>query len=260
MIINHRLKGQQISRLNVGHLRLLLKVGLGLGGLWLLWQFKQPVGDMLAIVSERMAVIAYLEQFGLWGPLLLGLILMLQVIVAAIPGHILMIAGGYLYGAKVGFFVSLVSTVGASQCAFALARWAGRPLIVRLAPASVLDRWNEAAEQKGLIFFLFSFLLPIFPSDVMNFVAGLSSIPARHFLIANFFGRLPGIMLLTAIGAYGFEIPMQIWPIIIGGGGCMFGLWWYCLGRDGNEPMKTGKLFNFQPFKRILKSPPSEEN
>jgi len=212
--------------------KLLLKVGLALAGLGALWIFRQPVLGLLAVISDRAAVIAYLQQFGLWGPALLTLFLILQVIVAAIPGHALMIGGAYVYGFTTGFFINLISTVGASQCAYALARWAGRPVVVRLAPAHVLDKWNKAADQKGAIFFFFAFMLPIFPSDVMNFVAGLSSLSPKRFLAANFLGRLPGVILLTSIGAYGFELPPQVWIVIVVAGAGMFLAWWYFIARD----------------------------
>jgi uncharacterized membrane protein YdjX (TVP38/TMEM64 family) len=56
-------------------------------------------------------------------------------------------------------------------------------------------------------------MLPIFPADVMNYVAGLSGLSNRHFFIANLLGRLPGVVLMTAVGAYGFQLS---WPIRVG--------------------------------------------
>lgn len=181
----------------------------------LLWRYWQPILDLMSIVGDRDAVSTYLAGYGLIGPLLLTLLLVLQVIVAAIPGHILMISGGYVYGFAPAFLVSLVATVGGSQIAFVLARWAGRPVVERLAPADLLARWNRLSDQKGLVFFLFAFMLPIFPADVMNYVAGLSSLSFGRFFIANLLGRLPGVILMTAIGAYGFELSSREWLIIL---------------------------------------------
>ena len=177
------------------------------------------------LVSDREAVSAFLTQIGIAGPLLLGLILVLQVVVAAIPGHVLMISGGYVYGFGVAFFVNLVATVGGSQAAFLLARWAGRPVVERLAPADVLDKWNKVSEEKGLIFFLLAFMLPIFPADVMNYVAGMSSLSSSRFFIANLFGRLPGVLLLTAVGAYGFELSAWGWLVILVVAAVMYFAW-----------------------------------
>jgi uncharacterized membrane protein YdjX (TVP38/TMEM64 family) len=187
--------------------------------------FRHPIWSLLQIVGNREAVIAYLERFRLAGPALLSTVLVLQVIVAAIPGHILMIGGAYVYGFPIAFCINLLATVGGSQAAFWLAQWVGRPVIERLAPPDLLDKWQAASARKGMLFFTFAFVLPIFPADVMNYVAGLSGFPGRKFFVANLLGRLPGVVLMTAIGAYGFQLSWPIWVGIIITTIIMFALW-----------------------------------
>ncbi|MCB8967597.1 MAG: TVP38/TMEM64 family protein [Ardenticatenaceae bacterium] len=194
-----------------GTIKRLLQATAVLIALALLWWLREPLIAILQVVRDREAVAAYLQQFGLLAPLLLGIVLVLQVIVAAIPGHALMIGGGYVYNFAFAFTISLTATVLGSQLAFLLARWAGRPLVERLAPVNLLDKWYDMSAQKGMLFFMFAFMLPIFPSDVMNYVAGLSSLSPRRFFIANLLGRFPGVMLMTAIGAYGFQLSLGVW-------------------------------------------------
>ncbi|MFZ0544890.1 MAG: VTT domain-containing protein [Candidatus Promineifilaceae bacterium] len=204
-------------------------------GLVLYILFREPVNDILVIIKDRDAVVAYLDQFGVLAPALLAFILALQVLVAAIPGHILMLSAGYLFGFVNAFLLCLAVTVGTSQMAFWLARAAGRPVVERLAPAAVLNKWNKAAENKGLVFFTFSFMLPIFPADVMNFVAGLSSISWRRFLVANFVGRLPGVVLLTALGANGLVLTVPVVVLFTIAGLVMFGGWWFFIARSNEK-------------------------
>ncbi len=208
-----------------GRLPLLLKISTAITVTGLLFWFHKPVIDILRIVSDREAVAAYLDQFGVLAPLLLGIILMLQVIVAAIPGHALMVGGGYVFGFAPAFCVSLVTTVLASQIGFMLARWAGRPLVEKLAPVELLDKWNGVSDKKGLLFFMFAFMLPIFPADVMNYIAGLSSLSARRFFFANLIGRLPGVLLMTAVGAYGFQLSLNVWLAVAAAAVVMFAVW-----------------------------------
>jgi len=191
----------------------------------LLGFFREPVLDLLGMIRNRDAVVAYLENFGFLGPLLLLVILFLQVLVAAIPGHVFMVAGAYIYGFFPGLLLAFTGTVLSSQVAFYLARWAGRPLVTRLAPVKVLDKWDGAAEKQGAIFFMFTFMIPIFPSDVMNFVAGLSAISPRKFFLANSIGRLPGVVLMAMIGAYGFRLPLVMWALTVGISIGMFAAW-----------------------------------
>ena len=189
-----------------------------------LWVGRHFLFEILTLISNREALTVYLQSLGWWGPFLLVVILSSQVIFAVIPGHILMITGGYLYGFSGGLTLNLLGTVVASQAAFVAVRWAGQPLVSRLASASVLERWHQLANKQGLAFFLFFFWFPVVPSNIMNFVAGLSSISFWSFLTANLLGRLPGVMLVTLIGAYGFELSTRVWVILaIVGMGLFFG-------------------------------------
>ena len=136
-----------------------------------------------------------------------------------------MISGGYVYGFGLALSFSLASTVVGSQIAFSLARWAGRPIVERLVSPDTLDRWRKTSEDKGLLFFLFAFMLPIFPGDVMSYVAGMSSLSSGRFFIANFFGRLPRVAALTAVGAYGFDLSGWVWLLVLVIAAAMFIAW-----------------------------------
>lgn len=225
MLANLPLANTVLAQKENGRLPLILKISASLTTAGLLIWFYEPVVDILRIVSDREAVAAYLDQFGVLAPLLLGIILVLQVIVAAIPGHALMVGGGYVFGFVPAFCISLVMTVLGSQIGFMLARWAGRPLVEKLAPVELLDKWYDASAKKGLLFFMVAFMLPIFPADVMNYIAGLSSLSARRFFCANLIGRLPGVFLMTAVGAYGFQLSLNAWIGIVVAGILMFAVW-----------------------------------
>jgi uncharacterized membrane protein YdjX (TVP38/TMEM64 family) len=169
----------------------------------LLWH---PSADFLELISDQEAVSAYVKSFGLLGPIVLGLIQLIAIIIPFLPGHAAVVAGGYIYGLWYGYLFNLIVIVGSSQIAFSLARRAGRPLVDKLIHAKDLDRWDEAADQHGFIFFFTTFFLPIFPADIINYVGGLSSISEIEFFIANLFGRVPVVMFMTAIGAKGLEL------------------------------------------------------
>ena len=180
-----------------------------------IWHWRAPLGEMLALIGDREAIVAYLEQYHVWGSLVLFVILSAQVFMAVIPGHAFMVAGGYIYGFALGVLITQTSTVLASQLAYLLAHEAGRPFVERMAPTQVIDKWNTLAEKQGVLFFFFSFILPIFPNDLMCFIAGLGSIKPRKFFIANFLGRLPCAVFITLIGSHGVEMPIQFWAVII---------------------------------------------
>lgn len=189
-----------------------------LGSLLLLalltWLLRQSLSEWLTILSDQGYVSNYVQSFGVLAPLVLAALQVLQVIVAFIPGHVFVIAGGYIYGLPWGLVFNIVCVVSASQLGFLLARWAGRPIVHRLAPRETIEKWETIAEKQGFLFFTIAFVLPVFPTDIMNFVAGLSGISPRKFLAANFLGRFPSVLLLTLIGSHGLELSNTTWALL----------------------------------------------
>ena len=178
------------------------------------WIGRQPIEELWELLSDQDTVSIYLQSFGTWGPLVLAVIQFLQVIIVVIPGHVFLIAAGYVYGFLPGFLMNLAFVVIASQIAFMLARWAGRPLVERLVPEEILNRWYRIGEERGFVFFTIAFLLPVFPTDMMTFIAGLTGISGTGFLAANFLGRLPGVIMLTLIGSHGLELSPLAWGVM----------------------------------------------
>ena len=180
----------------------------------LTWLLRQSLSEWLAVLSDQELVSNYVQSYGVLAPVVLAFLQVLQVIVAFIPGHVFVIAGGYIYGFPWGLVFNIVCVVAASQLGFMLARWAGRPIVHRLAPRETIDKWETIAEKQGFLFFTIAFVLPVFPTDIMNFVAGLSGISPRKFLAANFLGRFPSVLLLTLIGSHGLELSNTTWALL----------------------------------------------
>jgi uncharacterized membrane protein YdjX (TVP38/TMEM64 family) len=176
--------------------------------------YRQPLADYLHIITDQKAVSEYLQGFGSLGPIVLFLLLVAQVFIAVIPGHALMVTAGYVYG-SLGLWVVIASTVFGSQIAFLIARSYGRDFIYKVASSEILERWDGIARHQGILFYFFSFVLPIFPSDLMCYVAGLSTISARRFLIANILGRTCCAVFVTLIGIYGMHPPVWFWVVAI---------------------------------------------
>ena len=179
---------------------------IALGAALVLWLLRAPLLELFGFIGDRQAFIDYIYSFGLLGPLVLALLHVLQVVVSIVPGDVIYLAAGYVYGLVPGFVLNLSITVGAGLLAFNIARRWGRPVVDRLAPAQVIDRWDAMAKRRGFVFFLMSFMLPIFPTDTMNYVAGLSSIRWQEFALAALLGRAPSIFLITLLGAHGTDL------------------------------------------------------
>jgi uncharacterized membrane protein YdjX (TVP38/TMEM64 family) len=212
--------------------------------------FYQPIADYLKIITNQQAVSEYLQSFGILGPVVLFCLLIAQVFIAIIPGHALMVTAGYVYGI-LGLIIVTVSTILGSQIAFYIARRYGRELIYKLASQVTIEKWDKAAHNQGILFYFFSFLLPIFPNDLMCYVAGLATISPKRFFIANVLGRTCTAVIVTMIGVYGLNPPGWFIVVLALGIIGLFAGW--TVYRKKNILIREKKSSNLEnPKKRLL--------
>jgi len=180
-----------------------------------LFRFREGIFHALSWFGNLKAIHASMENAGIWGPVILFILFVLQVFLAFIPGQALMIASGYLYGFWGGFLISWLSLVVGGEIAYLLARRYGRPFAEKWIAPSILERWNKAAEGQGIAFFALSLVMPLVPNDAMCYVAGMGTIRRRHFSIANLLGRGMACLVTSAAGAFGGNISWQGWVALI---------------------------------------------
>jgi uncharacterized membrane protein YdjX (TVP38/TMEM64 family) len=143
----------------------------------------------------------WIESWGAAGPLVFMGIQAVQVIVFAIPGEVVQIAGGYLFGGGVGILLSVAGILVGSTAAFFLSRLLGRPFVAAVIPAAQLERVEKLLESRSsrIVFFLL-FLIPGVPKDILCYIAGLTPMSFLFFLGISTVGRLPGIVGSSLIG------------------------------------------------------------
>jgi len=176
-----------------------------------LWWGYTPLMAFVRWISDRQAVIEFIQGYGAWGVVLYILLMILQLFVAFIPGQALAIAAGYVFGFFPAVVITIPVAVAGSQLAFHLTRRYGRPLAYRFISPKTIERWEKISSRQGVMFYFFAFILPIFPSDAMCYVAGLATISARRFFIANVLGRCLSTIFTVMVGAYGLAPPLGLW-------------------------------------------------
>ena len=182
----------------------------------LLWVYRLPIMESLRWFSNLNAVIESIRGYGIWGPVVLFILFILQAFIAFIPGQALMIASGYIYGFFGGILITWTSLVLGGQIAFWLSRKFGRPFAEKWITPATLDRWDHSAAGQGVAFYVITLVMPLIPNDAMCYVAGLGSMEPRRFLLANMLGRGIASILTVTVGAYVNQIPALIW-VFLGG-------------------------------------------
>jgi uncharacterized membrane protein YdjX (TVP38/TMEM64 family) len=145
-------------------------------------------------------LIEYLRSFGLWAPVVSGLLMVAQAVIAPLPAFLLTFANGMLFGWAWGAVLSWTGAmVGAALC-FWIARALGRPAVTRLVSAPALAATDRFFLRFGTQSVLIARLLPFVSFDIVSYAAGLTAMPLRRFLVATGLGQLPATLLYSWLG------------------------------------------------------------
>lgn len=159
----------------------------------------------LSIVFEPGGIETLIELITSQGPLgvliLLGMQL-LQIIVAFIPGEVVQIAAGMMYGPLWGSVVILVGCVLSSMVVYELVHKLGAPFVRSMVGEKQLLKFRqfELSGKFGVTVFIL-FLIPGFPKDVLTYIVPLSDMNLRTFLLLSTIGRTPGVIISTYAAA-----------------------------------------------------------
>lgn len=137
----------------------------------------------------------WILSLGPYGPLVYILIYIVAV-VFAIPGSIITIMGGVLFGSVVGVVaVSIGSTIGASL-AFLISRYVAREAIVqRFESNKKFHHLDQLTKEHGAIIVAITRLLPFFPFNLLNYGFGLTHVSFWTYVFWSWVCMLPGTVL-----------------------------------------------------------------
>ena len=147
------------------------------------------------------ALEGWLASAGVMAPLLfIGIYAISTVLL--LPGSVLTIAGGVLFGPVWGTFYNLTgATIGAIM-AFLIARYLASDLVSRKIGGR-LKLLVEGVEAEGWRFVAFVRLVPLFPFSLLNYALGLTRIRLFHYVVTSFVCMLPGAIAYTYLGYAG---------------------------------------------------------
>jgi uncharacterized membrane protein YdjX (TVP38/TMEM64 family) len=135
--------------------------------------------------------------------------------VVMIPGLLLALVAGSLYGAFWGSALVSVSSVAGALAAFSIARSAAGGSVERmLARRSWYAPVRAQLTGSGLEFVLLLRLAPLVPFTAANYACGLLPIRTRDYVLGSAIGMLPATVAYCYVGAAGCRI---LDPLLSGG-------------------------------------------
>ncbi|QDU86769.1 TVP38/TMEM64 family inner membrane protein YdjZ [Pirellulimonas nuda] len=154
-----------------------------------------PVGDYLK------SLLAWVDALGPWGPAAFVALYVLATVLF-VPGLVLTLGGGFLFGVVWGsLLVSLASVLGA-VAALLVGRYAARDAVRGMAERfPKFAAIDKGVEQEGFKIVLLTRLSPLLPFNALNYLYGLTGVRLRDYTLASWLGMLPATVLYVYFGS-----------------------------------------------------------
>ena len=160
--------------------------------------------SLLAIYHYLQSILhIYLEQIQNLGWLgaIAFIVLYIVATIALIPGSILTLGAGVVFGVVWGSVYVLIGAVIGETGAFLLGRYFAKDWISqKIAHSQVFSALNEALNQEGLKIILLTRLSPIFPFSLLNYAFGITGISLRDYFLGSI-GMIPMTITYVYFGS-----------------------------------------------------------
>ena len=164
-------------------------------------------GIVLAVVYrdrfDAAALEAWIQGAGVWGPLLFVAVYAAGSVLF-LPGSVLTLAGGALFGPVLGTLYNLTGATLGATLAFLVARHLASDWVADKTGGRLKQLIN-GVEGEGWRFVAFARLVPLFPFNLLNYALGLTRIRLSHYVLATWVFMLPGAVAYTYLGYAGRE-------------------------------------------------------
>lgn len=156
---------------------------------------------LVRFASEPEKFRQWVDNNGIWSRFAYMGMVILQVVIAVLPGEPFEIAAGYAFGAVEGSLLCIAASTLGSITVFLLVRYFGVPLVEVFFSEEKLHRikFLKTTTKRDFIFFII-FMIPGTPKDLLCYFAGLTDIRLSLWLLICSLGRLPSIVTSTVGG------------------------------------------------------------
>ena len=157
--------------------------------------------------SSPQVIVKKVEKFGVFGPIIFILLQIVQVVLPIIPGGASCLAGVLLFGSVYGFIYNYIGMIIGSTIVFLLARKYGIRFVKKICNEEKVDKYvGYIRKKKFEKIFIICILLPGFPDDLLCYVAGVSKLTLKRFLII--------LLLAKPLALLSYSIFIDVFPKI----------------------------------------------
>lgn len=159
----------------------------------------------------------FIESLGFFGVFVYILVIVIQIIVAFIPGEPFELLAGIMYGTFGGLLISLIGAFIGSTIVFLLVKKFGKRITNKFFSEEKMQKYkflNSERNRNRLLFIIF--LIPGTPKDLLTYFAPLTPIKYSSYIIITTIARIPSIITSTIAGESILEGDYHIAIIVYG--------------------------------------------
>jgi uncharacterized membrane protein YdjX (TVP38/TMEM64 family) len=145
----------------------------------------------------------WLKSFGPWAIIISIFVMVIQTIATPLPLFLVAGANGFIFGAAWGIIITMAGALLGSTLAFYLARFIARDYFAKHL-VKYMPQVEEMSHESGVKVIFLARLIPVLPSSIISYAAGLSKVSFTGFFMASVFGKFPEIVIYTFLG-HGLE-------------------------------------------------------
>lgn len=185
---------------------------------------------MMNFLKDPEALKKHLEGYGIFGGFILVLIMTLQVVFVFLPGEIVEVLAGFIYGPIEGMILCLIGAALGSAIIYLFVKKLGIKFVDKLIGKGKLEEVSFLRNNDKLDVLVFIiFFIPGTPKDIITYFIPLTDMKLSKFLLITSIARIPSVISSTiggnALGMAQYEF--TIFVFVITGIFSLLGLYYY---------------------------------
>ena len=153
--------------------------------------------------------------WGVWAPVGLILLQIVQIVVAPLPGAFTAAVGGAVFGVWYGFLLCMIGVAFGASITFLLGKVLGRRVLKLFVPQVYMNRFDAYIVRRGPAWLFILMFIPTPIGDWIFYLVGMTAIPFPVFLVVSLLGRMPSNLLWSFLGRLALNLAWWQWAALL---------------------------------------------
>jgi uncharacterized membrane protein YdjX (TVP38/TMEM64 family) len=179
---------------------------------WLIPSFQQGVKNLYELLTseDQQRIREWVKQFGLGGPLILILMMVVQMFLFVVPNVLVMMVAITCYGPIWGSVISLLGVFASSSIGYMIGRLLGPSTVDKFVSKKTREKISDFIKTYGVPAIAITRLSSL-SNDSLSFVTGILKMKYYRYILATMGGITPLVVLLAIYGKNGKIEKALIW-------------------------------------------------